>query len=45
LLSPEEASDRVEKLISVLLKFKSLFNGTLGNWNLPPVSFDLKEGM
>jgi hypothetical protein len=38
------ASDR-ENLLSVLLKFKSLFNGTLGDWKLPPVSFELKEGM
>ena len=30
----------------MLLKFKPLFNGTLGDWNLPPVSFELKkEGM
>jgi hypothetical protein len=34
-----------EKLLSVLLKFESLFNGTLGDWKLPPVSFELKEGM
>ncbi len=39
-----QASDR-EKLLSMLLKFESLFNGTLGDWNLPPVSFKLKEGM
>jgi hypothetical protein len=38
------ASNR-EKLLSVLLKFKSLFNGILGDWKLPPVSFELKEGM
>jgi hypothetical protein len=38
------ASDR-EKLLSVLLKFKPLFNGTLGDWTLLPVSFELKEGM
>jgi hypothetical protein len=38
------ASNR-EKLLSVLLKFESLFNGTLGDWKLPPVSFELKEGM
>ncbi len=38
------ASDR-EKLLSVLLKFKSLFDGTLGDLKLPPVSFELKEGM
>ncbi len=34
------ASDR-EKLLSVLLKFKLLFDGTLGDWKLPPVSFEL----
>jgi hypothetical protein len=38
------ASDR-EKLLSVLLKVESLFDGTLGDWKLPPVSFELKEGM
>ncbi len=39
-----EASGK-EKLLSVLLKFELLFDGTLGDWNLPPVSFELKEGM
>jgi hypothetical protein len=39
-----KASDR-EKLLSVLLRFKSLFHGTLGDWNLPPVSFELTKGM
>ncbi len=34
-----------EKLLSVLLKFEALFKGTLGDWKLPPVSFELKEGM
>jgi hypothetical protein len=38
------ASNR-EKPLSVLLKFKPLLNGTLGDWKLPPVSFELKEGM
>jgi hypothetical protein len=38
------ASDR-EKLLSVLLKFEPLFNGTLGDWKLPVVSFELEEGM
>jgi hypothetical protein len=38
------ASDR-EKLLSVLLKFEPLFDGTLGDWKLPPVSVELKEGM
>jgi hypothetical protein len=37
-------SDR-EKLLSVLLRYESLFDGTLGDWNLPPVSFELKEGI
>jgi hypothetical protein len=39
-----QAYDR-EKLLSVLLRFKLLFDGTLGGWNLPPVSFEVKEGM
>ncbi len=34
-----------EKLLSVLLKFELLFDGTLGDWKLLPVSFELKEGM
>ncbi len=38
------ASER-EKLLSMLLKFESLFDGTLGDWILSPVSFELKEGM
>jgi hypothetical protein len=38
------ATDR-EKLLSMLLKFEELFDGTLGDWNLPPVSFEIKEGM
>jgi hypothetical protein len=39
-----KASNR-EKLLSVLLRFESLFHGKLGDWKLPPVSFELKEGM
>jgi hypothetical protein len=39
-----KASNR-EKLLSVLLRFELLFNGTLGGWKLPPVSFELKEGI
>jgi hypothetical protein len=39
-----KAADR-EKLLSVLLKFELLFDGTLGDWNLLPVSLKLKEGM
>ncbi len=37
--------DDREKLLSVLLKFELLFDGTLGDWKLLPVSFELKEGM
>ncbi len=38
------AADR-EELLLMLLKFESLFDGTLGDWNLLPVSFEMKEGM
>jgi hypothetical protein len=31
-------------LLVLLLKFEELFNGTLRDWKLPPVSFELKEG-
>ncbi len=31
-------------LLVLLLKFEELFNGMLGDWQLPPVSFELKEG-
>jgi hypothetical protein len=34
-----------EKLLPVLLRFESLFDGTLGDWKLLPVSFELKKGM
>jgi hypothetical protein len=33
-----------EKLLSLLLKYETLFDGTLGDWNRPPVSIELKEG-
>ncbi len=38
------ASSR-EKLLSALLKFRPLFDGTLGDWKPLPVSFESKEGM
>jgi hypothetical protein len=38
-------ASNIEKLLSVLFRFESLFDGTLGGWRLPPVSFELKEGM
>jgi hypothetical protein len=31
-------------LLTLLLKFKELFAGMLGDWKLQPVSFELKEG-
>jgi hypothetical protein len=33
-----------EKLLSLLLKYEELFDGTLGDWNRPPISIELKEG-
>ncbi len=34
-----------EKLLSMLLRFESLFDSTLGDWNLPLVSFEINEDM
>ncbi len=31
-------------LLALLLKCEELFDGMLGDWKLPPVSFELKEG-
>ncbi len=42
---PAIIRENCSHLTSVLLKFESLFYGTLGDWKLPPVSFELKEGM
>ncbi len=39
-LTPSER----ESLLSLLLKFERLFDGTLGEWYQPPVSIQLKEG-
>jgi hypothetical protein len=33
-----------EKLLSLLLKYELLFDGTLDDWNRPPISIELKEG-
>jgi hypothetical protein len=38
------ATDR-KKLLSMLLRFEPLFDGTLGDWNVLPVSFEITEGM
>ena len=31
-------------LLEVLMEFEDLFDGTLGDWDTEPVSFELKEG-
>ena len=31
-------------LLELLTEFEELFDGTLGDWNTEPVSFELKEG-
>ena len=33
-----------EKLLSLLLTYEPLFDDTLGDWNRPPISIELKEG-
>ena len=33
-----------EKLLQVLEKFETLFDGTLGDWNTDPVHFEFKDG-
>ena len=38
-------STHQEKLLAILKSFEMLFDGTLGDWNTEPVSFELKEGM
>ena len=32
------------KLLELLTKYEDLFDGTLGDWDTEPVSFELKEG-
>jgi hypothetical protein len=36
--------DKQKKLLQLLMKYESLFNGALGDWKTKPVSFQLKEG-
>jgi hypothetical protein len=38
------STSHCKSLLALLLKFEELFNGTLGDWKLLPVSFELKEG-
>jgi hypothetical protein len=37
-------ADHQKKLLQLLVKLESLFDGTLGDWKTKPVSFQLKEG-
>jgi hypothetical protein len=39
------SADQQKKLLQLLTKYESLFEGTLGNWKAKPVSFQLKEGV
>jgi hypothetical protein len=39
------SADQQAKLLQLLTKYESLFDGTLGDWKTKPVSFQLKEGV
>jgi hypothetical protein len=39
------ANQQKKKLLQLLKKYKSLFDGTLGDWKTKPGSFQLKEGV
>ena len=39
-----QSLQKQKKLLELLTKFEELFDGTLGDWNTEPVSFELKEG-
>jgi hypothetical protein len=38
------SANQKKKLLQLLKKYESLFDGTLGDWKTKPVSFQLKEG-
>jgi hypothetical protein len=38
------SANHQKKLLQLLVKFESLFDGTLGDWKTKLVSFHLKEG-
>jgi hypothetical protein len=38
------STSHCNSLLALLLKFEELFDGMLGVWKLPPVSFEIKEG-
>jgi hypothetical protein len=39
------SANQQKKLLQILKKYESLFDGTLGDWKTKPVSFQLKEGV
>jgi hypothetical protein len=39
------SANQQKKLLQLLKKYESLFDGTLGEWKTKPVSFQLKEGV
>jgi hypothetical protein len=39
------SANHQKKLLQLLQKYESLFDGTLGDWKTKPVSFHLKEGV
>ncbi len=39
------SADQQKKLLQLLKRYESLFDGTLGDWKTKPVSFQLKEGV
>ena len=39
------STDQQKKLLQLLTKYESLFDGTLGDWKTKPVSFQLKAGV
>jgi hypothetical protein len=38
------SQNKQNELLEVLWEFEDLFDGTLGDWNTEPVSFELKRG-
>jgi hypothetical protein len=39
------SANQQKKLLQLLKKYESLFDGTLGDWKTKPVAFQLKEGV
>jgi hypothetical protein len=39
------SADQQKKLLQLLKKYETLFDGTLGDWKTRPVSFQQKEGV